>query len=158
MLLAGFVFLHSRGRSGACSGARSPGSRLDNSRASRSRVASPEWPESPWPSSSRCCSLQGRRRGSRRQKAVASAAAGPFLVAAMGFAVMLGCRTLHAAKRSLCPLDRHRGAVGAFCFLITFFTLIEGPAKAACSATAFFLASCRFDLVDSLRASPHTAR
>lgn len=45
------------------------------------------------------------------RKAVTTASAGPFLVAAMRLCRLpSGRRTANAAQRSPCPLDRHRGA------------------------------------------------
>jgi hypothetical protein len=77
-------------------------------------------------------------------RAVAAAAAGPYLVAAMGFATLLGAAGLSTLQSGVFP--RWTGIVaivGAVAFLFTFLTVIAGLAKTACSATAFCPASWR---------------
>jgi hypothetical protein len=60
-------------------------------------------------------------------RAVAAAAAGPYLVAAMGFATLLGAAGLSTLQSGVFP--RWTGIVaivGAVAFLITFLTVIAG--------------------------------
>ena len=59
-----------------------------------------------------------------------SASAGPYLVAAMGFAVLLGSAGLSTLRSGVLP--RWTGIValiGAVAFLVTFLTLIAGTGK-----------------------------
>jgi hypothetical protein len=63
-------------------------------------------------------------------RAVATAVAGPYLVAAMGFAAMLGSAGLVTVRHGVFP--RWTGIValvGAVAFVITFLTLIAGTGK-----------------------------
>lgn len=63
-------------------------------------------------------------------RAVATAIAGPYLVAAMGFAAMLGAAGMLTARRGAFP--RWTGIValaGAVAFAMTFLTLIVGTGK-----------------------------
>ncbi len=63
-------------------------------------------------------------------RAVATASAGPYLVAAMGFAALLGSAGLVTVRRGAFP--RWTGIValaGAVAFVITFLTLIAGTGK-----------------------------
>lgn len=63
-------------------------------------------------------------------RAVATASAGPYLVAAMGFAAMLGAAGLLTVRSG--PFPRWTGIValiGAAAFTITFLTLIDGTGK-----------------------------
>jgi hypothetical protein len=60
-------------------------------------------------------------------RAVTTASAGPYLVAAMGFAALLGAAGLATVRSGVFP--RWTGIValaGAVAFLITFLTLIAG--------------------------------
>ena len=72
-------------------------------------------------------------------KAVATASAGPFLVAAMGFAAFLTAAGLLALRTGV--LARWTGVValiGAACFLITFLTVIDGTTDGSVFGYAFF--------------------
>ena len=63
-------------------------------------------------------------------RAVVTASAGPYLVAAMGFAALLGSAGLVTLRTGVFP--RWTGIValiGAIAFLITFLTLITGAGK-----------------------------
>ena len=71
-------------------------------------------------------------------RAVTTASAGPYLVAAMGFAALLGAAGLVTLRSGVLP--RWTGIValiGAVAFLITLLTVIAGTGKTACSATVF---------------------
>lgn len=72
-------------------------------------------------------------------KAVATAAGGPFLVAAMGFAAFLMAAGLLTLRTGV--LARWTGIValiGAVCFLITFLTVIDGTTDGSPFGYAFF--------------------
>lgn len=72
-------------------------------------------------------------------KAVATAAGGPFLVAAMGFAAFLMAAGLLTLRTGV--LARWTGMValiGAVCFLITFLTVIDGTTDGSPFGYAFF--------------------
>ena len=63
-------------------------------------------------------------------RAVATASAGPYMVAAMGFAALLGAAGLLTVRRG--PFPRWTGIValvGAVAFVITFLTLIAGTGR-----------------------------
>lgn len=63
-------------------------------------------------------------------RAVATASAGPYMVAAMGFAALLGAAGLLTVRRG--PFPRWTGIValvGAASFVVTFLTLIAGTGK-----------------------------
>jgi len=63
-------------------------------------------------------------------RAVATASAGPYLVAAMGFAAFLGAAGLSTLRSGSFP--RWTGVValvGAVAFLITFLTLVAGAGE-----------------------------
>jgi hypothetical protein len=77
-------------------------------------------------------------------RAVTIASAGPYLVAAMGVAALLGAVGLLTLRSGVFP--RWTGIValvGAVAFLITFLTLIAGTGEDSVSATAFCPASWR---------------
>ena len=77
-------------------------------------------------------------------RAVSTASAGPYLVAAMGFAALLAAAGLLTLRSAVFP--RWTGIValvGAGAFLVTFLTLIAGTGEDSVLATAFFLASWR---------------
>ena len=72
-------------------------------------------------------------------KAVATAAGGPFLVAAMGFAAFLMAAGLLTLRTGV--FARWTGIValiGAVCFLITFLTVIDGTTDGSPFGYAFF--------------------
>jgi len=72
-------------------------------------------------------------------KAVATAAGGPFLVAAMGFAAFLMAAGLLTLRSRV--FARWTGIValiGAVCFLITFLTVIDGTTNGSNFGYAFF--------------------
>ena len=72
-------------------------------------------------------------------KAVATAAGGPFLVAAMGFAAFLMAAGLLTLWTGVFP--RWTGIValiGAVCFLITFLTVLDGMTYGSVFGYAFF--------------------
>ena len=92
-------------------------------------------------------------------RALGTAVAGPYFVAAMGFAVMLAAAGLLTLRSGV--FARWLGIVallGALAFVLTFFALIRAPAKTASLATAFFLASWRSRSGRSRRVSRATAR
>jgi hypothetical protein len=73
-------------------------------------------------------------------KAVASATVGPFLVAAMGFATLLGAAGLLILRSGV--FARWIGIVallGAVAFFVTFFTLIVGPGENSVFGYGFFV-------------------
>jgi succinate dehydrogenase/fumarate reductase cytochrome b subunit len=72
-------------------------------------------------------------------KAVATAAGGPFLVAAMGFAAFLtaaGLLTLRTG--AFAGWTAIVALVGAVCFLITFLTVLDGTTDGSAFGYAFF--------------------
>ena len=72
-------------------------------------------------------------------KAVATAAGGPFLVAAMGFAAFLMAAGLLTLRTGV--FARWTGIValiGAVCFLVTFLTVIDGTTDGSVFGYAFF--------------------
>ena len=72
-------------------------------------------------------------------KAVATAAGGPFLVAAMGFAAFLMAAGLLTLRTGV--FARWTGIValiGAVCFLITFLTVLDGTTDGSVFGYAFF--------------------
>ena len=72
-------------------------------------------------------------------KAVATAAGGPFLVAAMGFAAFLMAVGLLTLRTGV--FSRWTGIValiGAVCFLVTFLTVIDGTTDGSAFGYAFF--------------------
>ena len=72
-------------------------------------------------------------------KAVATAAGGPFLVAAMGFAAFLmaaGLLTLRTG--AFARWTAIVALVGAVCFLITFLTVLDGTTDGSAFGYAFF--------------------
>jgi hypothetical protein len=72
-------------------------------------------------------------------KAVATAAGGPFLVAAMGFAAFLmaaGLLTLRTG--AFARWTAIVALVGAACFLITFLTVLDGTTDGSAFGYAFF--------------------
>jgi membrane-bound ClpP family serine protease len=72
-------------------------------------------------------------------KAVATAAGGPFLVAAMGFAALLmaaGLLTLRT--RAFARWTAIVALLGAVCFLITFLTVLDGTTDGSAFGYAFF--------------------
>jgi hypothetical protein len=73
-------------------------------------------------------------------RAVATATAGPFLVAAMGFAALLLAAGLLTLRSGV--FARWIGIVallGALAFFITFFTLIDGPSEDSVFGYGFFV-------------------
>jgi hypothetical protein len=72
-------------------------------------------------------------------KAVATAAGGPFLVAAMGFAAFLMASGLLTLRTGV--FARWTGLIallGAVCFLITFLTVLDGTTDGSPFGYAFF--------------------
>jgi hypothetical protein len=71
-------------------------------------------------------------------RAVATASAGPYLVAAMGFAAFLGAAGLSALRSgSFPPWTGVVALVGAVAFLITFLTLVAGLGEDSAFGYAF---------------------
>ena len=72
-------------------------------------------------------------------KAVATAAGGPFLVAAMGFAAFLmAAGVLTLRSRVFARWTGIVALIGAVCFLITFLTVIDGTTDGSNFGYAFF--------------------
>jgi hypothetical protein len=72
-------------------------------------------------------------------KAVATAAGGPFLLSAMGFAAFLMATGLLTLRTRV--FARWTGIVallGAICFLITFLTVLDGTTDGSAFGYAFF--------------------
>jgi hypothetical protein len=98
-------------------------------------------------------------------RAVATASAGPYLVAAMGFAALLGSAGLVTVQRGAFP--RWTGIValvGASAFVITFLTLVAGTGKDSVFGYGFLpgvLALVLWSIATSIatyRAAPATAQ
>jgi hypothetical protein len=73
-------------------------------------------------------------------RAVATATVGPFLIAAMGFAALLGAAGLSTLRTGV--FARWIGIVallGALAFFISFFTLAAGPSKDSVFGYGFFV-------------------
>ena len=77
-------------------------------------------------------------------RAVSTASAEPYLVAAMGFAALLGASGLLTLQTgALRALEREVALIGSGAFLVTFMTTSRGPAKTAWPGTGFSPASWR---------------